>query len=46
MAIWLGKQRLGQAENPNDKGDMGLLPGLMEVIKRAADRSESKQCER
>lgn len=24
MAIWLGKQRLNQKENPNDKNDMGL----------------------
>lgn len=39
MAIWLGKQRLNQKENPNDKNDMGLLPSLMGVLQRVADRS-------
>jgi hypothetical protein len=43
MAIWLGKQRLDQKENPNDKNDMGLLPSLMGVIERVADRN-SEQC--
>ena len=39
MAIWLGKQRLNQKENPNEKNDMGLLPSLMGVIERVANRN-------
>ena len=39
VAIWLGKQELGQTDNPNDKNDMGLLPSLMGVIERVANRN-------
>ncbi len=39
MAIWLGKQRLNQKENPNEKNDMGLLPSLMEVLQHVANRN-------
>lgn len=41
MQIWLGKQALGQRDEPGEEPDHGAFPALVEAIERMKERQEN-----